>query len=649
MAVRFAQTTVYGVIVSATLILSNGPVRAEPDDPIREIVVIGSRTETPRVELGSSISVLDESQIAVRQVQSAADLLRDVPGLSVNRSGVFGALTEVRVRGAESTQTLVFIDGAEAFDPAQENFAFNSLATFDIERIEVLRGSQSALYGSSAVGGVINIVTKSGAEGLQVEAETEAGSFGTYQFGGAVGGGSKALTARMSLYYLSTEGENTALVGSETESFENLTVNGRFRFSPNDAFELQGSARFFDAEAGFDDALGFLQPAPSRSGLVVDAENLDVQKEFSGQLKAGLSLFDGAWRHSASAAYYESENDSINGPDSFFCNPFSDNVFTADAQRLKFLYQSTGRLETGFADHTITAAVEREEKTFTNDAGDSFDNDQTSFVGEYKIGLMDRLFLSAGVRHDANQLFEDATTYRTALSALFPETGTRFHSSFGTGIQDPTFFDLFGFTGNFQGDPNLAPQDSQSFDAGIEQSLLDGDLVFDVTYFKAKLTDEIVTTFNGSTFVSANEDGQSDREGVEFFFNYSPSDRFSLTGSYTLTETEDPDGRQEIRRPRHSASANATLRFWDLRGAVDVGLDYSGTQSDTAFFGLGSAPVELDSFLLVNVASKVQITDTVELFARVENLTNADHEEVFGFNSSGVAGFGGLRLSFAAE
>lgn len=633
------------VLMFGCSVFAFGAQAEEEEVVLPEIVVIGSLDEAPRLELGSSISVIDAEDIELRQVQNASDLLRDVPGVAVNRSGVFGALTGVRIRGAEADQTLVFINGAEAFDPADNGFSFANLATFDIERIEVLRGSQSALYGSEAVGGVINVITKGGAPGVQLEAEAEGGSFGTYQFAGAVGGGTEQLTGRLSLYYHSTDGQNVAYRGGEEESYENFTVNGQFRFTPNEIFELEGFVRYFDAEVGSDDDLGFLLATPVRDSILFDAANFTEEKEFSGRLKGGVSLFDGAWRHSAAVEYYDARADSISGPDSFFYFA-ADPVFENDGERVKYQYQSTGEFETGAFAHTVTGAVEYEEQTFINDSNDSVETDQTSFVGEYRIGFAERVFLSGGVRRDLNDLFPDTTTYRIALSALYPETGTRFHTSYGTGVQNPSFFELFGFTTTFQGNPALTSQSSKSFDVGIEQTLFDGDLIFDVTYFKAKLEDEITTRGFGPTFQAVNEDGQSNRQGVELFVDYAPFDHLSVSGSYTYTDAENADGSQEIRRPHHMASVNATLRFMENRGVVDVGVNYNGDQKDEVFLAGPSQFVTLDDYVLVNVATSYQIADNVELFGRVENLTDTEYEEVFGYRTNGIAGFGGLRIKF---
>lgn len=654
MTVRFAQRMACGLFAAASALTFSNYSYAEEKEAVPEIVIIGSLTETPRFELGGSISVISETDIELRQVQNSTDLLRDVPGVAVNRSGVSGGLTQVRIRGAEAEQTLVFIDGIEAFDPAQDIFAFGNLATFDIERIEVLRGSQSALYGSDAVGGVINVITKNGAPGLQLEAEAEGGSFGTYQLAGAVGGGTEQFTARMSVYHFDSEGDNAALAGDENESYENLTLNGRFQFTPNDIFEIEGSARYVDAEAGYDDYNSLAVAVPIRDGVITDASNFDVQKEFAAQIKAGLSLFDEAWIQTVSVSLFDSDNNSISGPDS----AFGSSEFPSEGQRLKYQYQSTGNFETGFVEHTITAAVEREELEFFAPAGAftpeiAAEDKHTSFIGEYRLGFAERVFLSGGVRHDLNDLFEDATTYRVAASIVFPETNSRLHTSYGTGIQNPSFGALFRSTNEFQANPNLQPQESKSFDIGVEQEFFDGRLLFDVTYFEATLDKEITTigAFGGPVFSSSNEDGESDRRGVELFVNANPFDNFYLKGSYTYTNSEDPDGQDELRRAKHIASMNASYLFHEERGAIDLGVDYNGQQLDEVFlaFPTPSQLVMLDDYVLINLASSYNITDNVKLFARVENLTDADYEENYGYNSSGISGFGGIRVSFSTD
>lgn len=624
------------------------PAWAEDDatdkasNAVDRIVVIAQSQPTPMEEIGASVTVVDLEAIQNRQHLNISDLLRDVPGLAVSQSGNVGSLTNVRIRGAESDQVLVFVDGVESNDPGQDNTtAFASISTFDVERIEVLRGASSALYGSEAVGGVINMITKSGRPGLQMEAEAQGGSFDSYVLGAAVGGGTEKAVGRLSVQYHDTDGVNASLTGAETETFENLTVNGKFRIEPNDLFNVEGSLRYVDTEGGQDD-FNAVSLIPNRAGIYSDASNFNTQKELSGRLKGELVLFDGAWTHGLEASVLESENNSIAGADSSFPGEFP-----TDGQRWKYQYKSTGQFDTGAVSHRVTGAAEYENSEFKASNNVTVDDEQVSLIGEYHLGVAEKAFVTFGVRQDYNDLFDNATTYRVSTSVPIAKTGTRFHSSYGTGIVNPTFRELFNPSFQFQPNPNLQPQKAKSFDFGVEQTLFNGRLGFDVTYFRAVLDEEINFAFQGGAFVPFNEDGKSHRQGVEVSATAQVTDNFTLDASYSWTESQDSDGFWEIRRPRHMGSVNATYSFMEDRGVVDLGVNYNGVQRDVFFNTFfEQIPVELEDYVQVNISGRFALTDNVEVFGRIENVLDEAHEDIYGFNSSGISAYGGFRVNF---
>lgn len=626
-------------------------VRAEePPVDVEEIVVSAAHVPVPRSQVGNAVTILGEDIIRDSQAQFAGDLFRQVPGLAVNRSGNFGGQTQLRMRGAEGNQVLVLIDGVEANDPATSSeFNFAYLLAGDIERIEVLRGAQSALYGGDALAGVINIITKSGADGFEASALAEGGSFGTQHYGGSLRGGQDGYSGALSLNYLDTRGFNIARSGNEKDGHENLTVNFKAAAEPLDNFRFDASVRYVDTETESDPQDFAFPPTPTQ-GLVIDGDKGTKAEQLYANAAGALSLFEGAWLHHVVAQLTQTESHFL-----------TDGLVTGgnEGERASLAYETTVRFDTpGFADsgHIITFAFEHEALTFENTGPTPMSlqnqkqgSEQNSFSGEYLLRFSERLFLSGSVRHDDNDLFEDATTYRATVAYLMPDIVGRLHASYGTGVKNPNFFELFGFIpALFTGNPNLMAEKSESFDIGWEQKLFDERLVLDVTYFNADLENEIETTFDFVTFLSGvrNMDGKSKRRGVELQLNATPMDGLDLSGSYTFTDAEEPDGNVEVRRPRHMASFNVNYGFMGSRANLNLGIDYNGRQEDAEFIAATpESRVILDDYVLINLSGAYKLTEKVTFFARIENVLDEDYEEVFSYRGAGIGAYAGIRLA----
>lgn len=613
-----------------------GSALAQADEPVEELLVVGARVPVSAERFGASFSVLDKAAIEARQVPVVAELLRDLPGLAVSRTGTVGSQTQIRIRGAEGNQTLVLIDGIEATDPVGNfEFDFADLVTTGIERIEVLRGPQGALYGSEAIGGVIQILTRDPGEGTEFEAFAEGGSFGTARLGATASAGTERLGATVSVGWHDTDGVSAAPGGTERDGYRNRTLSGKIVARPLDGLTLGLVARHVAAETEVD-AQDFL------SGRVVDADIGRDFEAFYGRAHAALALFDDLLTQTVSLEL--TDTDSNNVTDGAFDNAFS-------GERFKLRWQST--LDTGTV--ALTGAVEHEELRFRAVAADPADpanqrqkDDQTSLVGEARVEAFDRLFLTLGLRHDMNDVFADETTWRTTL-ALDIDAATQLHGSYGTGVSDPTFFDRFGFfPDQFIGNPDLTPERARGWDVGLRREFLDGRLRLDATWFSTDLRDEIVSVFDVATFLSTveNQAGQSDRRGVELAARYEPAPGLVLDAAWTFLDAEEPDGSREIRRARHIASFTATWTPANGRGEVSLDLDYNGEQDDLDFSAFPARRVTLDDFLLVTLAARWRLARGLELFGRIENLLDQEHSAVLGFNTPGIGAFGGLRARF---
>ncbi len=624
--------------------LATAPASAA-DEPVRlaPVVVSASATPVEAREVGSAVTVITADQIERQQTRSLADALRKVPGIALSRSGPTGSQTQVRIRGAESNHTLVLIDGVELNDPSgASEFDFGNMLASDVDRVEILRGPQSALYGSEAIGGVINIITKRGKGPISGTLSAEGGSFETARLYGNAQGGGEWYNFSVGGTFFRTNGVSVAPEdegNSERDGNENKTLNVKFGLTPLDNLEIDLFGRLVESTIETD-------PQPFVAGVIgtVDGNEETEALQRTGRVRVKYSLFDGMWEHIASAAYNTDQADSLtNGAVNF----------SSKGEKTRLDYQSNLFLETPeFADasHTLTVLVEREidaQTTASAFGGSDLEITNYGVVGEYRVSLFDRLFLSGSVRHDFNEIFANETTYRATAAYLLAETGTRFHASFGTGVKNPTLFELFGFGPNFRPNPDLQPEKSRGWDIGVEQSLWDDRIVVDLTYFNNRITDLI----DGAGQFAINLPGVTKTQGIEVSLNAEVLDGLTLAGQYTYTLAEDPDGTRLVRRPRHTGSINAGYKFLDGKATVDLGVGYNGDQQDFQFsnFFASRTMVTLDSYVKADVTASYKATDRVEIFGRIENALDQDYQDVFGFSNPGIGAYAGVKIKLGGR
>ncbi|MGY8962512.1 MAG: TonB-dependent receptor plug domain-containing protein [Rhodospirillales bacterium] len=618
------------------------------DKPINiqdEIIVTASRVPQSRLSVGGAMDVLDENDIETRQQAFLSELLRDLPGLAVNRSGPAGAFTQVRLRGGEANHTLVIIDGIEAGDPFNTGeFEFAHLLSSGVSRVEVLRGPQSALWGSEAIGGVINVVTGPSAdtEGLWSEAFVEGGSFGTAS--GSVEAGSAGLwgNVRGSLAYSNISGISASPTDPEKDGYENLTGSLFATFNLSEALSFSLSGRHVNATAS-EDSQDFTFGSPTQ-GFVIDSDGERKSDRWYGRAVADFSLKGGQWTHQLSVNLTDTKNESFLG------GAFS---FGSNGKKWDAEYQSNYIFETGDAtSHAVSVLLEYEDLSYENrGAGGGAENQsqlgkQKSAALEYRLDMAEQVFLSGAIRYDDNYRFDDVVTFRMTAAWAVPNTGFKLRGSYGTGVSQPSFFELFGFNPDFFiGNPDLQPESSRGWDVGIDYAFADGKGLASLTYFDSNLENEIFTDFGVFPFTVDNRPGTSTRDGLELAFRVDPVEAISLSASYTYTDAKDDNGSLELRRPRYIGSLNATYRFLGSRATVDIGLNYNGKMQDSEFiFSTPDSVVNLEDYVLAVVAGSYDVTGRIQVVGRVENLFNEDYQEVFGFASPGLGAYAGFRV-----
>ena len=622
----------------------------EKQEELETIVVTASRIPVPIAEVASSVTVIERQHIVDRQSIFVSDLLRDVPGVAVSRQGPAGTVTEVRIRGAEANQVMVLIDGIKANDPAfTDTFSFTDLTSFDVERVEVVRGPQSALWGSDAMAGVINVITRRPEQGATTEAFLEGGSFETINAGGRFATQTDRYQFDGSLSYLDSDGSNIARSGDEDDGYENITATVRAGYTTDSSINLEFVGRYTGSTTEFDTIDSQCDPITfvcTGTGLPADAnletDNSQTFMRFGGDLRS----FDGHWKNVAWLAASNTDH-----------GRFADGVKTGsdEGERYGVYYQSTWdfapqeRIDSA---QTVTFAIDHERLEYTRDDLNK-KMDTTGFVFEGRTRFWEDLYLSAAVRHDSNSDFDDVNTWRVTSLYTFEQAGTQLHADFGTGQKAPTFTERFSFfPAFFIGNPELKPEKSRGWEFGLNQPFADGRWAIQATYFKERLENEIAGfVFDPVTFLftAENVDGTSHRTGVETALQASITDAFDAAATYTYLDADQSDGAggftAEVRRPRHMASANFNYRFMESRGNINLNLSYTGDHYDT-FFPPGAAgqQVKLDSYTLVNLAASYQATDRVRVYGRIENLFDEAYEDVIGFNTPGIGAFVGVQV-----
>lgn len=602
--------------------------------------------------VGSAVSVVTGRQLAEQQIRHAGDALRGLPGVSVSRQGSVAAQTQVRIRGAEGNHTLVLIDGIVANQPGTGEFDFSNLPAEQIERIEVIKGAQSSLYGSGAIGGVVNIVTKRGRGPASTTVWAEAGSFKTAESGITVSGGSDRAHGLVSYSVRNSNGFNISADGNETDASAMRSFIMKGGVSPTENFSVDVVVRNVDKRGDRDGDLFAL------SGL---SRQTDTFSHFASNvwlagIEARLATFDGRLEHRVRYNYAETvlEDTDIGAFGTFFAR--NDNA-RRNAAYLATLDLGTPSLS-GILRHSLTGLVEHEGETFNQVTGDNLTRERTrlAYAGEYRADVLDRLTVTANLRHDDNETFDDFTTWRVAASLRLTERsspwGLRPHASYGTAVKLPTMVEQFGQFAGFVPNPNLEAEESTGWDAGLELSLARGAIVVDATYFSANLENEIVTRFL-PFFQTTVENliGESTREGVELSARWRPYAWLSFGAAYTWLDSRDDKGLPEIRRARDSGRLDATMAFAGGRGTLTLAAAYNGETPDLAF-GLPtfeSVRVKLDDYWLATIAARYKLRPGVEIFGRVENVFDADYQEVYGFETAGIAGFAGLKLTFGGD
>jgi vitamin B12 transporter len=609
---------------------------------IPEVTIYGSShvpVELPKV--GSSVSLITAEEIETRGIKLLSEALATLPGLRVN--GNAGGLSQMRLRGSEGKHTLLIVDGVVYNDVNQGEATLDQFPVNDIERIELIRGPQSGVYGAQAHAGAIVITTKSG-KGFrkpEVNATFELGSQGSQLVSLSVQGQVGKVYSATSIQANRTDGYNFAFIGTEKDGLNNFNITQKLGIDINEQFNVEGFIRHQQKGQRYDRSQ-FITGLTS----LEDGDNRSDTKNTLASLKATYKALEGRWVHTLSADLnsLDARNFSNNLPD-----------FSNQGNRYTLTYKNAFRFEAGGFKHTLVSGFDMKRETYkyqdtyNSEYIDGVARSRRGIFGEYLLDFNQGTSVTAAVRQDFNSVFQDIFTYRLAAAHTFA-TGTKLHGSFGKGSTNPTFQQQYGYQpSNFVGNPNIKPESSFGYDFGVEQKWLGGRLITDLTYYNIALRDAITPFYNNFFQESVlNAPGTLHRHGVEFAFTAIPTDKLSISGSYTYFTGKDALGLLPVRRPNHAASLNASYRLLDDKARLAVGLSHNGKMRDNVFNNntYVNDSLTLREFTLLSAQFSYDVNKNTTAYVRAENMLNTRYEEVYSYRGKPIEVYAGLKVKF---
>ena len=621
-------------LASLAAALDCGAAHAAESDDQESVIVSATRVPTPAVEVASSITVITAADIEARQQRTISDVLKDVPGLNVVQTGGPGGVTSVFIRGTNSNHAKVLIDGIDVSDPSNSTgaFDFGQLLTPDIERVEVLRGPQSGLYGSDAIGGVINIITRSGSGPMKLAAGLEAGSFETFNQAARLTGAQDAFHYSVNVTHFHAGATPVTpldlLPPGETRNDDyndNLTLSTKLGYQVTPGFDLGLVARYSDIQLR---TTGEDYPPPLFAGVPAAEQTSAATNEYFTRLTAHIVSLDGFLDQTLGLAYSHLRTSTV-VPET----PAALNT----GERRKADWQGDLRLAQG---EILVVGAEYERDQIDEPIAASVH--VGSGYAELQSQLGAHWFSALNVRYDDNSRFGGKTTWRFAPAWVLAATETKLKASVGTGFKAPTLSELYqDFPPFFFANPDLKPESSTGWDAGFEQGLAQGVVRFGVTYYHNRIHDLITTDVTGTTYANV---GEATTQGIESFIAWQPAKELTLRIDYTYTEATDDVLQQELlRRPKNKGTFLAqwqATRAWLLSlDVLTVGTWVDGNRD------FSIPRLDAPGYTTVNFATSIDLNPHLALFGRISNLLDRHYQNPVGFLQPSIGAYAGIKVT----
>ena len=614
-----------------------------PEPILPPVFVTSTRTEIPLSQVTTSATVITDKDIQAQQAETVLQVLRTVPGLDVVQSGSRGNTTSVFIRGSESDHVLVLIDGVEANSTTLGAFNFAHLTTENVERIEVLRGAGGTLYGSQAIGGVINIITKKGQGPLEAGLSLEGGNGSTNRQALTLRGGAGKLGYSFSAARMASQGFH-----SVNDDYRNLAASGRLDYQVTEDASLKGIFHFVKTDLGLFNNNNFAsQPDPNAR---------EASTQYLGKLEWEQKILKN-WDYRISGSMFKEHIKDSDDVDSCTFFGFPCDSRTRDRFRPRI---DTGEFQTNYRFEdwsTTTFGVEYKRRSASTSGGiDKAIRNLGYYLQEQFQFLDRRLDMIPGIRLDDNQSFGTAWTPTFSAAYLFRETGTRLKAGYAKGFKAPTLNDLFfppGFGCPAFGNPNLGPEKSWELNAGVEQDLVQDRVKVGATYFHREVQDLIEgRPIPGDPFgcFRAENVGSARFDGVELSLSIKLLDSLTVNANYTYLDWDTADGKLP-RRPRNRGNVN--LNYLHDRWNVNLGANIVGRRDDfraASPFGnttkAGYVIFDLASYY--SLPWRVPAVKDLTLFGKIENLFNRKYEEADGFRARPLNFLLGMRATFGS-
>ncbi len=624
-----------------TLLILSGPnslLKAEESNSeVTEIVISPNRAPRAINKVASSITVITAEEMDRKKQRTVIEALSATPGVQVVQSGGFGGNVSIFLRGANAEHTLVIVDGIEVNDPVS-TARLPSIANMtldNIERIEILRGPQSVLYGSDALGGVINIISKKGAGAPNGSVTLEGGSYNTFTEKAALNGESDDLHYSIAASRIDSDSisqANARQGNQEHDAYDNTSFASRLDYDVDQDTLLSAIFRTHLSHTDLDNFGGAGGDDPNR---------FFGQKQFFSRFQGKFSGLAKGLTQTLGVSYSDQRFSDTNSPD--FANPIdsADGQFEGDTVKLDLL--NTIDLNPVTVSFGLETENERAASDYLSissfgefrDDLPSKENRTNAAFLQTDIDWLERFSTTAGVRVDDAQFLDPQVTWRAGQNVHLPETGTVLRASVGTGFKVPSLFQRFSQYGR----QDLLAEESLGVDAGIEQSLFSGDLVLSGTYFRNTFKNLI--TFDPGTFLYQNvADAQTD--GLEFSSTVKLPWASELVTSYTYLRPQDKvTGEDLLRRARHKVGFDLRSQITESVQASASGY-YLGQRLDNDFSSFPASQRNLGGYTLANLALNYKPSRSIELYTKIENIFDREYESVIGFGAPGAAAYGGL-------
>jgi vitamin B12 transporter len=616
--------------------------------PIRhDVVVTATRLQTPEKKVGSSVTVVSAGELVRTGKSFVLDALDSVLGLSTARNGGPGAASSVSVRGANSEHTLFLLDGVELNDPINPSRSYDvaHLPLSQVDRVEILRGPQGLLYGSDALGGVVNIITRAARGRPRLTLSSSADTLRSLAADVSLAGSSEKIDYSLTLFHERTAGlsaASSAYAGNvEKDGYRNLSLAARLGYALTPGASLTFTLRAVDARTELDNFGG---PGGDDPNSVQDYGSLLVRGQYRGLSRSGR------WERTVSLSWLGARRTNDNPVDEAHPADWDEGLYQSGLAKLD--WQNNVFLR---PNHTLTAGLELEQETGQSDyvSGSIYGPYESRFpkarAGMAGIYVLDhwetggRFFVTAGVRADVHGRASGALTFRVAPSYLIPGTSMRLKATVGTGFKAPSLYQLFAPATSFGpvGNPLLRPERALGWDAGVEQALGANRGLVSLTWFENSFKD-LVDFDYAAGYVNI---GQARTRGLEASAEVRPSAGFRFGASYTrLSAFDTATGTELLRRPRDKFSADTGFRLFG-RFELTARALWVGRRLDRDFSVYPYPTVALPDYLLLGAALSADLGGQLELFISVDNILDARYETVWGYGSPGITARTGFRLT----